>query len=115
MRPGACGTAAVRLGLSAAHDLHTVHEELGLRWYCGGGGEQFAERMREPVIRRARWILGHFNLHDGLRKTTYAPMLRQARLNLVRDASHTWKKPRQAAVPRKKCNGSSGDDHSIIF
>src|SRR5436853_6043990 len=41
-RPGACGTAAVRLGLSAAHDLHAVHEELGLRRY-GGGGEQIAE------------------------------------------------------------------------
>jgi hypothetical protein len=48
-RPGACGTAAVRLGLSAAHDLHAVHEELGLRRY-GGGGEQVAERMREAVI-----------------------------------------------------------------
>lgn len=30
-RPGACGTAAVRLRLSAAKDLHAVHEELGLR------------------------------------------------------------------------------------
>src|SRR5262249_61891153 len=36
-RPGACGTAAVRLGLSAAHDLHAVHEELGLRRYRGRG------------------------------------------------------------------------------
>jgi len=113
-RPGACGTAAVRLGLSAAHDLHAVHEELGLRRY-GGGGEQFAERMRETVTCRARRIFGHFDLHDGLRKATYTPNLRQTRRNPVRDGSHTWnKKPRQAKVRRKQCNGSSGDDHSMI-
>lgn len=42
------------------------------------------------------------------------PILRQARRNLVRGASHTWKQPRQAKV-RKQCNGESGDDHSIIL
>jgi len=48
-RSGARDTAAIRPGLSAAYDLHAVNEELGLRW-CGSAGEQFAERMREPVI-----------------------------------------------------------------
>ena len=46
-RPRAGGTAAVALGLSTAHDLHAVHEDLGWRRY---GGEHIAKRMRQPVI-----------------------------------------------------------------
>jgi hypothetical protein len=41
--PGACDTATVCLGLFTAHDLHAVHEDLGLGRY---GAELLEKRMR---------------------------------------------------------------------